>query len=119
MPGDFSNTSKAEAPTLVTAASTFTIVLSIFCSINGFLATTVTPSIDFAKGTSSIDLVLVFDNYNSKISTLHYQEHCFVLTALFIDDRLFKDIHVTQMCISGYRFQSLVDKRKIFTCKRS
>ena len=54
MPGDFSKTSNAEFPTLVMDASTFTIVRSIFCSIKGFFATTVTPLIDLATGTSSI-----------------------------------------------------------------
>ena len=42
-PGDFSNTSSAVAPALVGDDSTFTIVLSIFVSINGFFAVTVTP----------------------------------------------------------------------------
>ena len=44
----------AEAPTFVTDASTFTTILSSFCSINGFFAVTVTSLNDFATGINSI-----------------------------------------------------------------
>ena len=54
IPGDFSNTSIAVAPTFEIEASTFTIILSIFCSINGFFAVTVTSPIAFDLGTNSI-----------------------------------------------------------------
>ena len=54
MPGDFSKTSIADVPTFEIDASTFTIVLSIFCSINGFFETTVTPLISFVVGINSI-----------------------------------------------------------------
>ncbi|SRR5258705_1619622 len=69
-PGDFSSTSKAEVPTLVTEASTFTIVLSIFCSIRGFLAETVTPARFLATGISSIvfSVTFVFDGVISNTS---------------------------------------------------
>ncbi len=69
-PGDFSSTSKADVPTLVTEASTLTAVLSIFCSIKGFLAATVTPARFLATGTSSIVLseILLFAPLTSKDS---------------------------------------------------
>ena len=68
MPGDFSNISRAVEPTLVGDASTFTTVLSIFVSINGFFAVTVTACIDFASAESltisaiKIDFSVVISN---------------------------------------------------------
>src|SRR6478672_7317929 len=53
-PGDFSNTSSAVAPALVGEASTLTIVLSIFVSINGLFAVTTTSLNPFAVGTNWI-----------------------------------------------------------------
>src|SRR5687767_14359085 len=58
MPGDFSIISRAVAPALVGEASTFTTVLSILVSINGFLAVTVTPSIDLDSVVSFIGSAL-------------------------------------------------------------
>src|SRR5665647_3384980 len=46
---DFSSTYNAVDPTLVTAASTFTIIRSIYCSINGFLMATTTSARSLAK----------------------------------------------------------------------
>src|SRR5258705_13630274 len=72
IPGDFSNTSIAVAPALVGEASTFTMVLSILVSINGFFAVTVTPLRSFAcslkviTGTEMFEVVLEISNDEDK-----------------------------------------------------
>lgn len=64
-------------------------------------------------------LVLVVNNYSSKVGTLHYPEHCFVIKRYFLlMNGGKKNTSWTHLKAAGYRWKPACGRVEIFGVKR-
>src|SRR5687768_13656489 len=69
IPGDLSNTSNAELPTLITLFSTFTTIRSVNCWIKGFRPVTTTDCNSLDVGFNTISAILTEETSDERIKT--------------------------------------------------